>query len=331
MRRPAWKGLLLAAVGICVPRLATAATYCYVDWLTADVPHGTATGTITLPDQSIVGVTFSAVTAENGPGELYGAQVDGTGINYWIPSKPYVSAEVENPPPGTDLLQLAGGMNETYTVTFTEAIKDPVMAIASLGQPKITMTYDFNAPFRIVSQGVGYWSGSDTALVQLPGDVLQGTEGSGTIQFIGTFSTFSWTVPTPEIWHGFTFAIRTTERMEPGDGGDLGGATGGGSGLTGSDGGVTGAAGTNGGATGAAGTTGGDDPSGAGGDDPSGAGGETGAGGAGGPGAPETYVASKGGCYCDAGRPTHAATLGSLLMVAGAISLGRRRRGPGRD
>jgi len=66
-----------------------------------------------------------------------------------------------------------------------------------------------------VSQGPGYWGGSPTALDQLPGDILRGNEGHGTIQFIGTFSTFSWIVPTPEYWHGFTFGIRTTERIEP--------------------------------------------------------------------------------------------------------------------
>jgi len=61
-----------------------------------------------------------------------------------------------------------------------------------------------------VSQGVGFWGGCSTCLVQLPNNVLQGTEGHGTIKFLGTFSTFSWTVPNPEVWHGFTFAIRTT-------------------------------------------------------------------------------------------------------------------------
>jgi hypothetical protein len=75
---------------------------------------------------------------------------------------PYVSAEVENAPPDTDILQLSGGTNETYTVTLSEPIKDPVMAIVSLGQPGTRTTYDFDSPFTIVSQGVGYWGGSDT-------------------------------------------------------------------------------------------------------------------------------------------------------------------------
>ncbi|HEY2901292.1 MAG TPA: hypothetical protein VGL59_11995 [Polyangia bacterium] len=183
--------------------------------MTADVAGGTATGTITLPDNSTVTVSFAAINQDSSPGNLYGAQTDGTGTNYWIPNTPYISTQVENPPLDTDILQLAGGQNQTYKVTLSEAIKDPIMAIVSLGAPGTTITYDFDSPFTIVSQGVGYWGGSDTALMQLPNNVLQGAEGHGTIQFIGTFSTFSWTVPVPETWHGFNFGIRTTERIEP--------------------------------------------------------------------------------------------------------------------
>ena len=38
-------------------------------------------------------------------------------------------------------------------------------------------------------------------------NVLQGVEGHGTIQFLGTISTISWTVPTAEYWHGFTVGL----------------------------------------------------------------------------------------------------------------------------
>ena len=200
------------------PQAAHAATYSYVDWTQADVTAGTAKGTITLPDSSTVTVTFEAVNSDGTPGNLYGAQVSG-GTNYWSPSEPYVSPAVENFPPTTDILQLSGGQNQTYKVTLSEAIKDPLMAVVSLGAPGTTITYDFDAPFTIVSQGPGYWGGGNAAMQQLPGDILQGTEAHGTVQFLGSFATFSWTVPTPETWHGFTFGIRTTERLEPTDAG----------------------------------------------------------------------------------------------------------------
>jgi len=192
----------------------SAAQYHYTDWITANPSAGTASGVITLPDFSTVNVDFQAVNPDNSPGTFFFAQL-GAGINYWDPSTPYISAQVENSPPGTEIVALIGGQNQTYKVTLSAPIKDPIMAIVSLGRGGSNTKYDFDSPFTIVSQGTGYWGGSATALEQQPGDILNGNEGHGTIQFMGTFSTFSWTVPTPENWHGFTFGIRTTEALEP--------------------------------------------------------------------------------------------------------------------
>lgn len=204
----------LLACGLSAAFSASAAPYFYVDWTTSDVAAGTALGVITLPDASTVTVNFAAKYADGSSGNLYGAQTAG-GINYWNPSTPYISAQVDNAPPGTDIVQLSGGQRQIYTVTLSAAIKDPIMAIVSLGQPNLPTSYDFDSPFDIVSQGTGFWGGNNTSLQELAGDVLMGNEGHGTLQFLGTFSTFSWTVPTPESWHGFTFGIRTTEAIEP--------------------------------------------------------------------------------------------------------------------
>jgi hypothetical protein len=197
---------------------AFAAQYNYVDWLSASPGAGTASGLITLPDASTVTVNFAALNADGSPGSYKFAQTVG-GTNYWSPSAPYTSAQVSNAPPGTDIVSLIGGQNQTYRVTLSEAIKDPIMAIVSLGRTGSNTIYDFDSPFTIVSEAAGFWGGNTTtALEQGAGDQLIGNEGHGTIQFIGTFSTFSWTVPVGEDWHGFTFGIRTTERIEPSNG-----------------------------------------------------------------------------------------------------------------
>ena len=210
------KQLVFALTLLCLvtPALAFADTFHYVDWTTANVGAGTASGVITLPDSSTVTVDFRAIFPNGSAGSLFFAQTAG-GTNYWIPATPYISAEVTNAPLCCDILALVGGVNQIYQVTLSEPIKDPIMAIVSLGQPAVATRYDFDSPFTIVSQGVGFWGGGPAALVQEPGDVLRGNEGHGTVRFDGTFSTFSWTVPTPESWHGFTFGIRTTERLEP--------------------------------------------------------------------------------------------------------------------
>lgn len=206
----------VAATFAFAPVPASAVLYHYVDWTTADVAGGTASGIITLPDSSTVTVDFEAINPDSSPGTLNFVQTSG-GTNYWNANgqAPFLSSEVDNAPPDSDIVSLVGGTDTTYRVTLSEAIKDPIMAIVSLGSPSTTITYDFDSPFTIVSQDTGHWGGTDTSLTQLPGDILRGTEGHGTIQFIGTFSVFSWTVPTFENWHGFTFGIRTTEAIEP--------------------------------------------------------------------------------------------------------------------
>ena len=185
-------------------QISGANTAYYVDWTSANVPGGTASGVITMPDASTINVSLSTSS-----GGFYGAQTSG-GTNFWNPSAPYISAQVPNAPPDADIIQLQGGTSTVYTVTFSQPIVDPIMAIQSLGSGPNVITYDFNAPFTIVSQGVGYHGGCGTCLRIKPGDVLEGQEGHGTIKFLGTYSSFSWTVPNPEVWHGFTFAARSS-------------------------------------------------------------------------------------------------------------------------
>lgn len=190
-----------------------AAMYSYVDWQAASPGAGTVAGVITI-GSSTVNADFTATLADGSPGSFLFAQTSGGGRNYWNALTPYISAQVENIPPTSDMVALVGGQNQIYTLTLSEPIKDPIMSFVSLGRIDLPTTYEFDSPFTIVSQGKGYWGGSATALQQLSGNVLQGREGYGTIQFLGTFSTVSWVVPTPESWHGFTFGIRTTEAIE---------------------------------------------------------------------------------------------------------------------
>jgi hypothetical protein len=207
--------VLVVACLLLAPSFTLAFVYRYVDWTTADAAAGTASGVITLPDSSTVTATFDVRNPDGSPGKFFFAITNGGGANYWVPSSPYISTQVENAPPDTDILGLVGGTNSIYRVTLSEPIKDPIMAIVSLGQPGFAVDYDFDRPFSIVSQGTGFWGGNATSLQKLPGDILRGNEGHGTIQFNGTFSVFQWTAPIGETWHGFTYGIRTTEAIEP--------------------------------------------------------------------------------------------------------------------
>lgn len=182
------------AVGAVGAKPASAASISWTDWTSATPGNaGSAQGTITLPNQSPVSVTYN--------GEISFAQTSG-GINYWNPTTPYISATVPNAPPDSDIIALTGGNNNVNTINFSTPVVNPVLGIVSLGTPSVQVNYQFNIPFNILSVGAGYWGNGP--LTQLPGNVLQGTEGHGVIQFTGNISSISWTAPNAEYWHGFT-------------------------------------------------------------------------------------------------------------------------------
>ena len=133
--------------------------------------------------------------------------------DYFVPNTAYLSDIVENAPTGGEIIALSKASNWNR-ITFSEPVTNPVMAIVSLGTPPnehsagTPISYEFDAPFEILSQGEGYW-GNGT-LTKLYDNTLQGMEGNGVIQFIGTFTSISWTVSADEYWHGFTVGIPNT-------------------------------------------------------------------------------------------------------------------------
>ncbi len=175
---------------------------------------GAATGTLTLPGQSPITVSYT--------GDIKFAQVNGGGTNPWtlpdgtLPDPAYLSTNVPNGPPDSDIIALTGGpgtgvgVDGINTLTFSAPVVNPLLAITSLGSTAVTsgvghpivVDYDFSAPFTLLSQGSDRFG--DGTLTQPTPTTLEGQEGSGTIQFDGTFSSISWAAPQFEYWHGFT-------------------------------------------------------------------------------------------------------------------------------
>ncbi|HWY85335.1 MAG TPA: Ig-like domain-containing protein, partial [Gemmataceae bacterium] len=181
-------------------RLAPAApaSIAWADWTSAETGlPGSAKATVTLANASTISVTYS--------GEVTFANTS-TGTQYWTPTTTYTSKTYTNPPSSTDIIALTGGNTIVNMLTFSTPVTNPVFAIVSLGGSGFSASYNFNEPFSILGSGVGYW-GSPGTLFQSPGNILIGAEGDGTIQFQGTYSSISWTVPTKEYWSGFTIGI----------------------------------------------------------------------------------------------------------------------------
>lgn len=180
---------------------AGAGVVSWTDWTSATSgTPGSAAGSI-----GSIGVSYS--------GEVVFAQL-GTGTNYWTEGSPapYTgNAVVSNAPTPAEMIALSTSYSPN-TLTFSQAVTNPIMAIVSQGQPGLAVTYDFDKPFIVLSEGQGYWGNGSYILGA--GDVLTGSELHAVIQFTGTMSSISWSNRPNEYWHGYTVGL--TSVPEPG-------------------------------------------------------------------------------------------------------------------
>ena len=122
---------------------------------------------------------------------------------------------VDNAPVAANgIIQLFGGNEHVNTVTFSTAVVDPVMAIWSLGQGGINARFDFigATPTFVAGGGSAEYGGSP---IVVGGNSVSGVEGNGTVQFLGTYTSISWTNPVFENWYGFNVGIAAVANPVP--------------------------------------------------------------------------------------------------------------------
>ena len=178
--------------------LAAAAIFCgaaaqaradFIDWNTWSSSSG---GSMTIGSTPVT-VTFATSN--------FHADIP----NYpsWTPVTTWADGViVNNAPVSTNgIMQLTGGTTAVNTLTFSTAVENPVIAIWSLGQPGLTASFVFNAtPVRIAGGPSAEYGGSS---ITVSGNTVSGNEGNGTVEFVGTFSSITWTNPQFENWYGF--------------------------------------------------------------------------------------------------------------------------------
>jgi hypothetical protein len=149
---------------------------------------------------------FNAVQRANGTDECNSiSQTGGQGNNYWnrngSPSGAYSIT-----PDNVSFIQYAPAARGT--ITFSQAVIDPYIALVSVGQPGFETRMTFSDPFSIVSRNstngtLAYWDNAPDVVSSIVGNTLVAREFSGIIQFRGSFT--SLTIGTSgEDWHGFT-------------------------------------------------------------------------------------------------------------------------------
>lgn len=174
--------------------LASAASAAPIDWNTWSTPGA---GVIA-NDGTPITVTF---TTDNRHDNI---------ANYplWSPGASFMDGLlVDNgPAPANGIMKLFDGSTAISTVSFSSPVVDPVMAIWSLGAPSRPASFDFISltPMLVAGGPNAEYGGASISVL---GTVVSGTEGNGTVQFAGTYSSLSWTNPQAENWYGFNVGI----------------------------------------------------------------------------------------------------------------------------
>ena len=187
-----WKANLTVACWLLLASCASADQIAWTDWTSAGAD---TVGGVMNFSSGPVNVTYA--------GHYAFAQTT-TGIDYWVEHTPapYTNnSVVDNAPIPIEMIAL--NLQSTHTISFSQAVLNPVMAIVSQGRQNNPVTYDFDRSFSVLSEGHGYWG--DGWYTTGAGDVLNGYEFHGVIQFNGWVNSVSWTSAPGEYWHGFAF------------------------------------------------------------------------------------------------------------------------------
>ena len=110
--------------------------------------------------------------------------------------------------------QLSLSAAGTSTITFSQPVTDPLIALVSWNGADVT----FNAPIVPLSSGCGFWGCGSFANVT--SDQFTGSgELHGVLEVVGTYTSISFTDTTAEFWHGLTvgaLGVSATPTPEPG-------------------------------------------------------------------------------------------------------------------
>jgi hypothetical protein len=214
------------AIAACASTTAGAAPIRWTDWTSGASANGTfnAQGTIKT-DTATIDVGYT-----NPQGVAF-IQTNG-GTDYWdggnAATSPYTSTAVDNRPTGTDIigLQYAG----SQTLTFSQAIANPVFAFVSLNGNGYAFDRDFDvlSVAGVDGNACGHWgcggvtkqvvTVNGATLYQLIATGIGGNEPHGALQFKGTFASVTWQSLSNEMWNGFTVGVQgTAAEVFPGE------------------------------------------------------------------------------------------------------------------
>ena len=193
---------LVAAASCLLMASASAVPVTWTDW--TRISTTSAAGTM-----GGVGVTVTAT----GTFGMNGVSQTGCGTNFWGQldplDLPYTGGTVSNAPTACEQVGLSSPVS--ITVTFASAVNTLYMALLSVGQAGLEVTYDFNQAFSIDSEGEGFFGNDITNGIIGSGDTLRMREFHGVLLFSAPVTSLSFTTTPTEFWHAFSFARAVPE------------------------------------------------------------------------------------------------------------------------
>jgi PEP-CTERM motif len=200
---------LCAGAALLAAGAASAAPVTWTNWTSMSTDQLSATGAM-----GGVGVTVSAAAAMNGVSQLGGPA--NCQPNYWTEpnaaDRPYTGGSLSNAPTACEQLGMSSA--NRVTATFSSAVTDLYIALLSVGQPGLAVTYTFDQAFTIDSEGQGFWGNDATDGVLGAGNTITMREFHGVLRFSAPVTSVTFSSGA-ENWQAFTFGT-TSNVPEPG-------------------------------------------------------------------------------------------------------------------
>lgn len=177
--------LALAALLTCAASASMAAAPSWIDWTSPSA------GTLTLGTTTVgVALTGSAPVGMSYDDTYY----NNFNTGYTTPGGTYGGLMPH------DMIQVSPA--SAFTLTFSQAIINPYIALVSVGQPgNYFVSYTFNGPISSMSAaGSNLW-GPGTG--SYAGNTFTGAEYNGVLQLSGAYTSLTVTTNIGEYWHGF--------------------------------------------------------------------------------------------------------------------------------
>ena len=177
-----FKSLVIAASAAFIHTLASAGPS-WIDWTSVN------TGTLTIGSQ-VVGVTLTGSTPLSLINGTY--YYDNANTGGIAATGTYGGYQP------SDMLQVSNA--SFFTLTFSQAIVNPYIALVSVGQFAVPVSYGFDSNVSVLSSGSNKWGYGGYSVA---GNTFTGSEFNGVLQLQGSFTSMNIAVGQPEFWHGF--------------------------------------------------------------------------------------------------------------------------------